>query len=105
MLVIALPRSRWCVIQLLAATPETVLCTLPHRFGRASRHCGTRTKVPEQTVNNFIAARDVVVAVDAKRDGIDAAATMDVDSMSVKELKALIGRAGLSCVDCVEKSD
>ena len=25
--------------------------------------------------------------------------------MSVKELKALIGRAGLSCVDCVEKSD
>ena len=30
---------------------------------------------------------------------------MDVDAMSVKELKALIGRAGLSCVDCVEKSD
>ena len=30
---------------------------------------------------------------------------MDVDAMSVKELKALIGRAGLSCVDCVEKSE
>ena len=30
---------------------------------------------------------------------------MDVDSMSVKELKALIGRAGLSCLDCAEKSE
>lgn len=30
---------------------------------------------------------------------------MDVDSMSMKELKALIAKAGLSFADCVEKSD
>ena len=34
-----------------------------------------------------------------------AAASNDVDAMSVKELKALIGRAGLSCLDCAEKSE
>ena len=34
-----------------------------------------------------------------------AAASNDVDAMSVKELKALIGRAGLSCIDCAEKSE
>ena len=34
-----------------------------------------------------------------------AAASNDVDSMSVKDLKALIGRAGLSCIDCAEKSE
>ena len=34
-----------------------------------------------------------------------AAASNDVDAMSVKDLKALIGRAGLSCLDCAEKSE
>ena len=59
------PRSRCCVIQLLAATPETVLCTLLHRFGPEPTAAAHNKKASEQTVINFLAARERTIAVDA----------------------------------------